>query len=219
MEIPNKPPVDLPQCCPLPILGTLTDEVWQLDMEYFQSEERIREVVKKIHLERGARGEESGMYAYLQPPEMPTLDELMGKRIDVCWPYVVGDNKKKNEQEYEYWWCQGKVIEKVSDVPPTVKVLWDAMPDLDEDSSTSNQVLQPNKWKKKSKFGWQMDIDVEMFENYHDTVDNNDDAQDNMNVNVNDNDNKDDEDSESDSDDGEESVLGYGTDSSKSDSD
>ncbi len=79
-------------------------------------------------------------------------------------------------------------------MPPTVKVLWDAMPDLDEDSSTSNQVLQPNKWKKKSKFGWRMDIDVEMFENYHDTVDNNNDAEDNMNVNVNDDDDKDDED-------------------------
>jgi hypothetical protein len=36
----------------------------------------------------------------------------------------------------------------------TVKVLWDPMPDLGEKSSTSNQVLQPNKWKKKSEFGW-----------------------------------------------------------------
>jgi hypothetical protein len=154
MEIPDKPPVDLPQRCPLPILGTLTDEVWHLDMKYFESEERIREVAKKLCLEREARGEENGMYAYLQPPEMPTLDEQVGERIDVCWPYIVGDNNKKNEQEYEYRWCQGKVIEKVSELPPTVRVLWDAMPDLEEDSSTSNQVLQPNKWKKKSKFGW-----------------------------------------------------------------
>jgi hypothetical protein len=64
-----------------------------------------------------------------------------------------------------------------------------------------------------------MYIDVEMFENYHDTVDNNDDAEDNMNVNVNDNEDEDDEDGDSDSDDGEESVLDYGTGSSKSDSD
>jgi hypothetical protein len=39
IEIPDKPPVDLPQRCPLPILGTLTDEVRQLDMKYFDSEE------------------------------------------------------------------------------------------------------------------------------------------------------------------------------------
>ena len=98
----------------------------------------------------------------------------------------------------------------------TVKVLWDAMPDLEEESSTSNQVLQPNKWKKKSEFGWQMDIAVELFENYHDTVDDNVDADDYMNLNVDDDDSDDDIDS-SDSDDGEESVLDYGTDSSDSD--
>ncbi len=109
------------------------------------------------------------------------------------------------------------MIEKVSELPPTVKVLWDAMPNLEEDSSISNQVLQPNKWKKKSKFGWQMDIDVELFENHHDTVDGNDDVEDDMNVDVNEDDDKDDEDDESD--DGGESVLDYGTDSSKSNSD
>jgi hypothetical protein len=75
---------------------------------------------------------------------------------------------------------------------------------------------QRNKWKKKSKFGWQMDIDVELFENYHDTVDDNEDADDYMNVNVDDDDSDDDIDS-NDSDDGEESVLDNGTDSSDSD--
>jgi hypothetical protein len=131
MEIPDKPPVDLLQCCPLPILGTLTNEVQQLDIKYFDSKEQIGEVAKKLRLEREVRGEESGMYAYLQPQEMPTLDELVGERIDVCWPHIVGNNKTRSEQEYEYWWCQGKMIEKVSsEAPPTVKVLCDAMPDL-----------------------------------------------------------------------------------------
>jgi hypothetical protein len=175
-------------------------------------------VAKKLRLERETRGEESGMYAYLQPREMPTLGELVGERIDVSWPHIVGDNKTRSEQEYEYRWCQGKVIEKVSKAPPTVKVLWDAMPDLEEESSTSNQVLHPNKWKKKSEFGWRMDIDVELFENYHDTVDDNVDADDYMNLNINDDDSNDDINS-SDSDDGEGSVLDYGTDSINSDYD
>ena len=61
MAIQDKPPVDLSQRCPLPILGTLTNEVWQLDIKYFDSKERIREVAKKLRLEREARGEESGM--------------------------------------------------------------------------------------------------------------------------------------------------------------
>jgi hypothetical protein len=171
-------------------------------------------VAKKLRFKREARGEESGMYAYLQSPEMPTLDELVGDRIGVYWPYAIGDSNKKGQEEYEYRWCQGKVIEKVSEVPPMVKELWDAMPDLEEDSSTSNQVLQTNKWKKKSNFGWLMDIDVELFENYHDVVHSNDDAKEDMNVNFNydDYDAKDDDmNSDSDSDDGEESMLNYGT--------
>ncbi len=63
-----------------------------------------------------------------------------------------------------------------------------------------------------------MDIDVELFENYHDTVDDNVDADDYMILNVDDDDSNDDIDS-SDSDDGEGSVLDYGTDSSDSDYD
>ena len=37
----------------------------------------------------------------------------------------------RRSREYEYWWCQGKVIEKVIEAPPTVQVLWNAMSDLD----------------------------------------------------------------------------------------
>jgi hypothetical protein len=147
MEIPDKLPVDLPQRSPLPILGTMTDEVGMLDKKSLKSEGKIREAATQLRLEREVKGDESGMYAYLKPPEMPTLDELVGDRIDVCWPYVVSNN--------EYRWCQGKVLEKVSDAPPIVKVLWDAMPDLDKDNTITNQgELQPNKWKKMSKFGW-----------------------------------------------------------------
>ena len=94
------------------------------------------------------------------------------------------------------------------------------MPDLEEESSTSNQVLQPNKWKKKSEFGWRMDIDVELFENYHDMVDDNVDAEDYTNTNLNvDDDDSDDDIQSSNSDDGEESELDYGTESSDSDCD
>ena len=98
------------------------------------------------------------------------------------------------------------MIEKVSEASPTAKVLWDAMPDLEEESSAINQVLQRR-----------MDIDVELFENYHDTIDNNEDADNYMNLNVDDNDSDEDIDSNEDSDDGEERVLDYGTDSSDSD--
>ena len=83
------------------------------------------------------------------------------------------------------------------------------MPDLEEDSSISNQVLQPNKWTK-SKFWWRMDIDVELFENFHDTVDDNTEAEESMNANK-----EDDDDNDSDA---GESLLDYGTDSDDSES-
>jgi hypothetical protein len=109
-------------------------------------------VAKKLRIEREARGEESGMYAYLQPQEMPTLDELVGERIDVCWPYVVGNNKKRSEQEYEYRWCQGKVIEKVSKAPPTVKVLW-AMPDLRRKAVPATKCCNQASGRRRANLG------------------------------------------------------------------
>ncbi len=74
MEIQDKPPVDLPQHQILPILGTLTDEVRMLDSKSLESEGKIQKAATKLQLEREARGDESGMCAYLQPPEMPSLD-------------------------------------------------------------------------------------------------------------------------------------------------
>ena len=56
MEIPDKPPVDLQQRCPLPVLGTLTNEVRQLDIKYFESEERIREVARSYVLRERLEG-------------------------------------------------------------------------------------------------------------------------------------------------------------------
>ena len=47
MEIPEKPPVDLPQCQNLPILGTFTDEVRMLDRKSLESEDKIREAATK----------------------------------------------------------------------------------------------------------------------------------------------------------------------------
>jgi hypothetical protein len=65
MEIPDKPPVDLPQRQNLPILATLTDKVRMLDRKSLEIEGKIREAATKLQLEREARGDESGMYAYL----------------------------------------------------------------------------------------------------------------------------------------------------------
>ena len=43
-----------------------------------------------------------------------------------------------------------------------MNVEWDAMPDVDgyEESSISNVVLLPSKWKKDVAMSWKMDIDA-----------------------------------------------------------
>jgi hypothetical protein len=102
MEIPDKPPVDLPQYRYLPIFGTLTGKERMLDRKILESEGKIREAATKLRLEKEAREDESGMYAYLQPPEMPSLDELVGDRIDVCWPYYVVSKDEKGKPQHEY---------------------------------------------------------------------------------------------------------------------
>ena len=56
---------------------------------------------------------------------------------------------------------------------PTVRVLWDPMPDVSPDNSKgendagtpsteSNCVLLPTKWKKDIEMGWRMDINIDV---------------------------------------------------------
>jgi hypothetical protein len=59
-------------------------------------------------------------------------------------------------------WCQGRVVDVVSDTK--VEVEWDPTPDIEgyEASTVSECVLLPSKWNKDNKDGaWRMDIDIE----------------------------------------------------------
>jgi len=60
-------------------------------------------------------------------------------------------------------WCQGEVIEVCTGrQKPTVRVLWDPMPDVEgsEESSETNAILLPSKWRKETEGGWRMDVDI-----------------------------------------------------------
>jgi hypothetical protein len=60
-------------------------------------------------------------------------------------------------------WCQGEVIEVYTGKQKlTVRVLWDSMPDVEgsEESSETNAILLPSKWRKETEGGWRMDVDV-----------------------------------------------------------
>ena len=73
----------------------------------------------------------------------------------------------------ELEWCQGKVTKCIRDDPSLVLVEWDAIPDVDgyETKVEADEELVPNKWRKQSNTGWRIDLDVELFENYHGHID------------------------------------------------
>ena len=91
---------------------------------------------------------------------MPTQDELVegGIRIDINWP-VEDDEDNKNTINLE--WCQGKVTLIVTRDPPTVLVVLDAMPDVDDFEPEESLLLDSTKWRNKGKFVCIKDIDVE----------------------------------------------------------
>ncbi len=98
----------------------------------------------------------------MQPLYCPELDELINKRSDVLYSFVLGSREKLLR------WCQGKVIQVLPEkVKPTVVVHWDPMPDVkgkEDLSDETQQVLPPRKWNKHVEGAWRMDINVGIVE-------------------------------------------------------
>jgi len=95
----------------------------------------------------------------MQPLVKPDLNELMKKRIDVLYPFDVESDGKK---ETILRWCQGVVIKVYEHkTKPVVSVEWDAMPDVDgsDESTISDVVLLPTKWKKDVVIALRMDVE------------------------------------------------------------
>jgi hypothetical protein len=86
------------------------------------------------------------------------VNELLGQRIDVLYSCTLpggGENVLR--------WCQGEVIEiYIGRQKPTVCVLWDPMLDVEgsEETSKTNAILLPSKWRKETEGGWRMDVDI-----------------------------------------------------------
>ena len=65
-------------------------------------------------------------------------------------------------------WCQGEVLRAYEGrKQPTVRVLWDPMPDVGsyKEAREGDQVLFPTKWKKDKDNSWIMDVDVNIATN------------------------------------------------------
>jgi hypothetical protein len=155
LEIPSEPPLHVPTRTNLPALGTPLSLVKDLDKKYLDNEDEIKRKAEDTRKSREKRGEGS-MHSQLQPFSRPDVDSLIDQRIDVLFSIDI-DNCTKALR-----WCQGRVIDVVSDT--AVEVEWDPAPDIEgyEESTVSECVLLPSKWNKDNKEGaWRLDIDIE----------------------------------------------------------
>ena len=140
-------------------LGTITDTRRQILERHKDNDEVRRRWAKDVAKERAARKHPDGYYMAHQPWDAPTIAALVENemRIDVLWPM------RKGKME----WCQGQVIKRCQG--RRVMVRWDALPDMpDFDKVTESEVpLLEEDYRQNKKWGWRLDMGVELFESYY----------------------------------------------------
>ena len=158
-EIPREPMPNVPKRVNLPTLGTQTECATELDQKYIANDEKFKINARKIQKSRQTKGEGS-IYASMQPFARPALCDLLNERIDYLAGFQIAGQK-----EPELRWCQGEVVLVLADRnKPTVRVLWDAIPDCTgwETSQEAEVILLPTKWNKDKEGAWRMDIPIDI---------------------------------------------------------
>ena len=168
-SIPDEPSLNVPQQINLPVLGTQTEEVLELDRKYLANEDAFKKKARKLRNERELKGEGS-IYSSMQPFVRPEISDLMNERID-----VLSEFKMLGKEESELRWCQEEVVHVYKEQRvPTVHVRWDPIPDCTswESSTESNQKLLPTRWNKDVVGAWRLDLPIDV----EDTSDNESDG-------------------------------------------
>jgi len=101
----------------------------------------------------------------MQPFARPALCDLVNERIDYLSAFQIA-----GQREPELRWCQGGVIVVLDRKKPTVRVLWDEMPDCTgwETSQETDVIPLPTKWNKNKEGAWRMDLPVDIEDTYDD---------------------------------------------------
>ena len=164
LEIPDKPHCEANKRSACLVLGTMTNESRQLEAKHFKNIEAFCSAANKLSKERNERNNPDSMYAGRQQFDPPSLRSIKGKRIDILWPMEGRSNKAL--------WFQGKVTE-VRPRSREVTVLWDANPDIpDFELPVECPVtLDEEKYRRYVHYGWRMDLDVELFDNFYEEDD------------------------------------------------
>ena len=139
--IPVKPNIQVPSREESFTLGTLTDNVVQLDENNVKKLETIRKNAKEIlncedHISK------------LQPLEAPPVDNTMlNKRLQKKFLFTEPDGEQKEI------WCKGKVVGVVRQ-QTTVEIDWD-----DEVDVTPEKLME-SKWNTNKVGSWRLDVET-----------------------------------------------------------
>ena len=158
-EIPREPMPNVPKRVNLSMLGMQTECATELDQKYIANDEKFKSNARKIQKSRQTKGEGS-IYASMQPFARPALCDLLNERIDYLAGFQIAGQK-----EPDLRWCQGEVVLVLAyRNKPTVRVLWDAIPDCTgwETSQEAKVILLPTKWNKDTEGAWRMDIPIDI---------------------------------------------------------
>ena len=153
----------------LKVLGTVDADAARIEAE---STFNVALLLPKAEAAR-ARREAAGISDRVearQPATPPPFDtNLVGKRLEVCWPYKYGPDGKKLPKTMNIW--ASGVVKRVADgltdkksarakkVLPAGTVLWgwDADPEYDEPAGAEWLFLKPGDWNRHVQYAWRYD--------------------------------------------------------------
>ena len=145
-------------------LGTADADVLRLEAQSLFSVDKLLEKSELRRQEREAAGVSDRTEAR-QPKKAPQFDQgLVGKRLEVCWPYKGPDGNTVKI------WASG-TVRRVADgltdtrsarakkILPAGALLWgwDADPDFNEAAGEQWLILLPEKWNKHVQYAWRFD--------------------------------------------------------------
>ena len=144
-------------------LGTADADALRLEAASLFNVDRLLERAQAERARREAAGISDSAEA-TQPLEAPAFDtNLVGKRLEVCWPY------KKDGTTVKIW-ASGTVrrvadgltdkrSERAKKILPAGALLWawEADPEFDESAGEQWLVLLPEKWNRQVQYAWRFD--------------------------------------------------------------
>ena len=150
-------------------LGSVDADAAEIEKRALFSAEELHEkseAAMQRRIEAGISDSVEDLNGAVNGGNAPTFDqELVGKRLEVLWPYTNGDTNER-----VLIWATGRIA-RVADgltdrrsaraktVLPAGMVLWawEADPEFDEPAGEKWLALLPNKWNKQQLYSWRFD--------------------------------------------------------------